>query len=318
MEPKGLAMTLPQIYSRRKRQAEAAGSVDVYQYETIPPKLRVQVVQILRDAIGPYFFRSSKAAGAGVYDLLVRQMRRELGVHALMPNRHGWNASDELFAWMESGTSLDAWLDATEMALKRVDEHVRENQYHFSGIVQSHPDQAIAEFNARALEAGFGFQFTSGEIVRIDSLHLHREVVVPALTLLAEKRFEAANAEYRSAHHAYRHGEYEDCLVDCGKAFESVLKVIGAKRGWTFKETDPASRLIQAAVDAGFLPAFSQAALNHLKGLIESSTPTLRNKMGGHGAGEKPREVHQHLAAFQLHQTAAVILFLAEQDASLP
>jgi hypothetical protein len=105
--------------------------------------------------------------------------------------------------------------------------------------------------------------------------------------------------------------------VDCGKALESVLKVIGRKRGWNFSDSDPASKLIQAAVEGGFLETFSQTSFNHLKGLIESSTPAVRNKKGAHGAGENPRVIPQHLAAFQLHQTAAVILYLAEQDQAL-
>ncbi len=58
--------------------------------------------------------------------------------------------------------------------------------------------------------------------------------------------------------------------------------------------------------------------MNHLSGLMESSTPTVRNKQGGHGAGTSPREIPNHLAALQLHQTAAVILFLVEQDAATP
>src|SRR6185312_12668450 len=103
------------------------------------------------------------------------------------------------------------------------------------------------------------------------------------------------------------HDRFEDCIVGCGKALESVLKVIGTSRGWQIKDNDPASRLIQAAIGAGFLPSYSQTALNHLRGLIESSTPTIRNKMGGHGAGGTPRTVPPHLASFQLHQTAAVI-----------
>ena len=37
------------------------------------------------------------------------------------------------------------------------------------------------------------------------------------------------------------------------QALESVLKVIGGARGWPVKDTDPASRLIRAAVNAGFL-----------------------------------------------------------------
>jgi hypothetical protein len=79
----------------------------------------------------------------------------------------------------------------------------------------------------------------------------------------------------------------------------------------------PASKLIQAAVEGGFLATYSQASLNHLKGLMESSTPTIRNKEGGHGAGQAVRDVPSHLATFQLHQTAAVILFLAQQDAAV-
>ena len=128
----------------------------------------------------------------------------------------------------------------------------------------------------------------------------------------------SANNEYRGAHQAFRNGELEDCLADCGKALESVFKVIGRKRGWSFADTDPASKLIQAAVDNGFLAAYSQPALNHLKGLIESATPTVRNKMAAHGAGVQTRVVPRHLAAFQLHQTAAVIFYLVEQDRALP
>jgi hypothetical protein len=83
------------------------------------------------------------------------------------------------------------------------------------------------------------------------------------------------------------------------------------------KDTDPASKLIRAAVESGFLASYSQESMNHLKGLMESSTPTMRNKAGGHGAGAAPRTIPDHLASLQLHQTAAVILFLVEQDAAL-
>jgi hypothetical protein len=135
--------------------------------------------------------------------------------------------------------------------------------------------------------------------------------------LLNNTRFAAADKEFREAHEAFRHGRLEDCIVGCGKALESVLKVIGASRKWAINDNDTANKLIQAAVGAGFLPSYSQAALDHLSGLIGSSTPTVGNKVGGHGAGGAPRAVPRHLASFQLHQTAAVILFLAEQDAHL-
>jgi hypothetical protein len=200
-------------------------------------------------------------------------------------------------------------------------QFVRTNPDQFVEIFNpsAKPDDVIAEFNYRLLEAAIGYQYVSGEIIRIDSQHIHREVVLPVLQLLSAPRFESANKEYRSAHEAYRHGKPDDCVVGCGRALESVLKVIGRKRSWRFKDTDhTANKLIKAAIDAGFLAAYSQTALNHLSGLIESSTPVVRNNAGAHGAGVNPREIPRHLAAFQLHQTAANILYLAEQDATMP
>lgn len=293
-------MVLPPIYSRRKRLMQAGGA-DVYNYDAVPNRVRVQVVQILRGALW---------VTNDCYETIVRQMRRELGVHRLSA---GIGFDDELSTWLQEERDIDHWLDGVEMSLRLVDRFVRD-QWN----IDPGPDEVIAEFNARLQEAAVGYQYVSGEIVRTDSTLIHREVVVPALGLLSDPKFSSAEQEYRSAHEAYRHGELENCLVDCGKALESVLKIIGRQRGWPINENEPASRLIQAAVDAGFLAAYSQTALNHLKGLIESSTPTIRNKMGGHGAGAVARVVPQHLAAFQLHQTAAVILYLAEQDAALP
>jgi uncharacterized protein DUF7014 len=224
----------------------------------------------------------------------------------------------ESLNWIQQEQDIDRWLDGVELSLRVIDKFVREQPDMQVYGPSEKPDNVIEEFNGRLQEAALGYQYVSGEIIRVDSQYMHGEVVLPALRLLNDPIFKSANDEYRSAHEAFRHGELEDCLVDCSKAFESVLTIIGRKRGWAFNDTDPASRLIQAAVDAGFLAAYSQSALNHLRGLIEGSTPTVRNKMAAHGAGANPRVIPRHLAAFQLHQTAAVILYLAEQDSVLP
>lgn len=308
-------MALPQIYSRRKRLAEA-GAVDVYQYEKVSDRLRVQVIQIIQDALGADLdVRGYSSPLVGVYEELVRLMRREVGVHQLVP--HVRSAPHEYLKWLEAEPRIERWLDGVELAFRAADILVRDRWREYKDNVRSEPDKAIEELNARFREDGFGYQFVSGEIIRFDSLHAHQEIVLPALELLRDQRFAAANQEYRDAHAAYRADNLEDCLVGCGKALESVLKVIGHGRGWSISDSDPASKLVQAGVAAGFLPAYSIASLNHLKGLIESSTPTVRNRMGGHGAGTTPRSVPRHLAAYQLHQTAAVILFLVEHDASL-
>jgi hypothetical protein len=308
---------LPPIYSRRKRQAEATGQ-DVYDYVSIPSRVRVQITQMLESGLGLVFKQSLQGpVGNPSYERIVRSMRLEQGVHRLAGEEYD-GFQQELFCWLQQELDIDYWLDGVELSLQIIEKQSPDPQFRSLYRPAATPNDLIAEFNARLLEAAVGYQYVSGEIIRIDSQHIHSEVVLPVLRLLSDARFESANSEYRSAHEAYRHGELEDCLVDCGKALESVLKVIGRKRGWKIEDNDTASKLIHAAVESGFLASYSQAALNHLKGLIESSTPTIRNKMGGHGAGVNPRVIPQHLAAFQLHQTAAVILYLAEQDAALP
>jgi hypothetical protein len=55
-----------------------------------------------------------------------------------------------------------------------------------------------------------------------------------------------------------------------------------------------------------------QTEFTGLRTILEGGVGTVRNKAGGHGAGENKREVPRHVAAFQLHQTAAAILLLVE------
>jgi hypothetical protein len=52
--------------------------------------------------------------------------------------------------------------------------------------------------------------------------------------------------------------------------------------------------------------------------MLTSGVPTVRNKTAAHGAGVQPRVVPQELAAFQLHQTASVIVFLIESHQAQP
>jgi hypothetical protein len=313
-------MILPLTFSRRKRQAQAGGA-DVYEYDDIPRRVRVQVIHMLEEGLGPHQIGNSQYRMHNRFNEnyvgIVRYLRKEFGVHELSETVFD-NAQRELFQWVENVSDIDSLLDGLEKSLQTIDVVIRSDLSYWNSIGCVDPDMVIAEFNARLQEAAIGYQYVSGNIIRVDNGYLHAKVVLPVLELLGEPIFGVPDKEYREAHEAYRHSRYEEAIRGCGNALESVLKVIGQKRGWVIGANDPASRLIKAAVDAGFLPPYLQNSLNHLVGLIESSTPTLRNKSGGHGAGATPRNVDGHLAAFQLHQTAAVILFLAEQDKALP
>lgn len=301
-------MTLPEIYSRRK-QREIGRTDDVFIYDELSQKVRVQIIHIINGALGPYYDEyGNRGEAAAYYDYVCGLLREELGVFTLTP-RSAPNCRDELVYWFQAESNVDHALDFIELTFRLIDRIVRDDGYKFRDMEKS-PDTAIAELNARWLEAGIGYQFKDGTVIRVDSELLHKEVVLKALQLTGDQQFSSVNSEYMKAHGHFRHGDYEPCLVECAKAFESTLKIIGAALKWEISENDNASKLIAASVKAGFLTSYLEAGFSSLRAMLESGVPVPRNKDAGHGAGLKKRIVPAELAAYQLHQTAATIVFL--------
>ena len=140
---------------------------------------------------------------------------------------------------------------------------------------------------------------------------MHRDVVLPALDLLADQRFAGANDEYRLAHRAYMEGRNSECLVNCGKAFESAMKVTLTLAGHAFDaQRDTAAILVGHLKTAGVLQPEVVVQFPALISCLKEGIPPVRNRLGGHGAGATPYEVPDHVAAYLLHLTGANILLL--------
>jgi hypothetical protein len=310
-------MSLPPTYSRRKRVALSSGT-DVYEYEKFSGKLRRQIVQIVQDTIG-HPNEYSNPDPAIYYARAVKVLREEKGVFSLVRADEYIPINEEFLSWVQSEPDVDTLLDGVEIMLQAMEGlHGRYGaDFRLRGAT-TRPADGIAKINARMMEEGVGYQFADGEIIRMDNEIVHREAVVPALILLRDPRFAAANEEYRNAHAAYRAADYETSIIQCAKSFESVLKVIGGERGWEIDENDPASKLISAAFKAEFIPSYLETEFTGLRVMLESSVPVVRNKSAGHGAGKAPRQVPAHLAAFQIQQTAVVIQFLVQHHSRTP
>lgn len=301
-------MPLPPIWSRRKRAAQPPS--DVYKYDDLPGRLRVQICQIWQETFGEPGYGNDWPTQ--VYKKIVKLVRKEKGVFQLAQCDDDFER--ELLEWFLRETDVDLLIDALEFSCIIINGFVRGNARHFEGD----PDSALAEINARLLEAAVGYQFQDNRIVRVDNLLLHKEVVVPALTLLTDPAFAGAEAEFREAHKQFRAGDYERCLTECCKALESVLKTIGAKRGWAIAPTDPLKKLLDSAFANSLIPLYLQAEFTGLRTVLESGVGTVRNKSSGHGAGATPRVIPAHLAAFQMHQTAAAIVLLVDAHNATP
>ncbi|WP_156106257.1 STM4504/CBY_0614 family protein [Sphingobium sp. ba1] len=296
-------MALPMIYSRRKRIAEKTDA-DVYQYNTISPKLRQQMLFVF-DAWDRNF--RSGTSLSPIYTFSVESMRTELGTTKLTL---GWTPDFalEFREWFRSWTVIDDLLDAIEFVIQIAAVYGNNRAYNSKEYYQN----GVAELNARMLEDGFGFQVEGGQLIQLCSTFLHQHATLPALSLLAGTGYAEANKEFRQAYQEFNQGNYDDCIHDCCNAFESVLKVILTKKGWVFSANDPAKKLLDVAFSNHLIPSYMQNEFTGLRTILESGVPTVRNKAGGHGAGTTPRVIPKHIASFQLHQTAAAIVLLAD------
>ena len=113
-------------------------------------------------------------------------------------------------------------------------------------------------------------------------------------------------------------GHYKECLNECLKAFESVMKTICTRRGWSFQTTDTAKSLIGTCFSNDLFPDFMQSHFTGIRSALESGIPTLRNKLGGHGQGMTAVPVPSYIAEYLLHETATTIVLFMNAAEALP
>lgn len=303
-----------------KRQKKQRGDVpDVYVYDNLTQELRTQIIHIWLDTLGngnQYFEGQVREA----YPLIVNTLCREYGLFKL-PGAKEYGDRDyieELANFFLREQNIERALDAVELSFRVIDHATRAYNYLRRQNADEIADAAIVELNGRFKEHGVGYQYCDGEIIRIDSELLHSEVVKPALRLLNQKQYAGAQQEFLKAHEHYRHGNAKETLNECLKAFESLMKAICDKRGWPYNGNATAKNLIQSCLDNGLIPTFWQQNFTSLRSLLESSIPTGRNKLSGHGQGTTTIGVPDHLVAYMLHMTASAIVFLSEAEAALP
>lgn len=143
------------------------------------------------------------------------------------------------------------------------------------------------------------------QIVRKENQFVYSEAIAPTLELLAQPEFRSANQEFRLALEDYRRGDFSDCLVKCGSALESVLKIVCAKKKWQYNEKDTLAPLLKTVIANTSLPPFFEQPL-----IIVG---TMRNKLSSaHGGGTDSKTVPQHIAKYALTATAAAILLIAD------
>jgi hypothetical protein len=300
-----------------KRQKRLRGEIpEIYQYSDIPNALRIQIIHIIKDAIGIDKGRIGGNKVNEVYKSIHDTLCREYGVFTLgNPNR---NEPDQnsLFTFFLATKDYEKVIDIIEISFLLIKGYIDNpiNNYKFHADTLIKPDDAIQELNERFREHGVGYQFESSQIIRVDSTYMHSEVVNPSIKLLWNDKFLGANDEYMKAHEHYRNGRNKECLAECLKAYESTMKIICKESGWPYKETDTSKKLIEICLQNGIIPQFIQNQYTSIRNLLESGIPTIRNRLGGHGQGQTQVSVDDQITRYALNLTGSNIIFLIEQS----
>jgi hypothetical protein len=302
-------MAVYDIFSKRAKR-RSGEQADVFTYDNLPAPVRVQLVNILRNLIG----NPDSTNADNVYGQIHDAIAHELGRFRLA-ERVG--NGDKLLDFVHRHQNVTEVLDVIEMALREMEHHQDWGYRKYAEATCSTAD-AAAEINRRFLENAIGFQYESGHMLQIDSQFAHAEIVKPALQLLSDPRYKGPQEEFLGAHKHYREGKYKECIVDCLKAFESTMKTILDKRGWTYSKNDTANALIQVCVQNKLIDPMLLSHVGALRTVLEAGVPTVRNRTSGHGQGATPVAVPAHYASYALHLTGANILFLVNSEKALP
>ena len=242
-------MSVADIFSKRQKRLRGEVS-DVYQYETISHELRVQIVHIMND-VGQLIHYSDGAAK--VYAFIHDTLCREYGIFELVKDAE--SNYDAVVDFLLQTEEIEKAIDVIELFFQQTnqpDPNDRQSPINIFDVprlneigqknyqrmlsyysIEKHRQykSAVNELNQRFREHSVGYQYESGQIIRVDSQYLHSEAVKPALTMLSDSMYQGANAEFLSAHEHYRAKRYKECLNDCLKTFESCLKSICNERG---------------------------------------------------------------------------------------
>jgi hypothetical protein len=303
----------PLFSSRTKKEPKAPSLI----YDKLPKPFRAQVVHILMATVpeepepvipsniyhSPWMEYPSpvRAFWKNAFKILTK----EFGVFQLANNT--LSHYGQFLSLIYEGNAEEC-LDAIDLLFQGIDTMVREHPIHNAGMS---PNDAVSELNERFKQHNLGYAFVH-QLVRKDSDYIHENITEVSLALLRVHGFEGAEEEFQKAHKHFRSRNYREAIVFANSAFESTMKTICTKKRWKYDKNATAKQLINKLLENKLFPPYLETYAHEIQKLLESGTPVIRNKSGGHGQGEQVTEVPESLAQYALNLAGANILMLVQ------
>lgn len=321
-------MAIHDLFSKRQAQLRQQAP-DVLHYDDVPQVLRVQIVRIMSEAwrqLRDFLYVPPEGT---VYDDIKEILCHEYG---LLESEQLFDGPatrhHDLVRYFLDLVRTERVLDVVQLgfhAILNAPDKYGTRAVPFGGKLSEQELQtaatvtaqrAVQELNDRFREHRVGYQFSGRMIIRVDSEWMHAEVMKRCLVILSGSDYSGAQDEFLRGHEHYRVGNMKEAINECLKSFESVMKVICEKRGWSGADDASASKLISICFEGGLIPSFWSQHFNALQSLLKGGVAPARNKLSAHGQGAIPTGVPRHLVGYVINMTASAILFLTEAEAA--
>lgn len=217
--------------------------------------------------------------------------------------------SAEVLGYLETEDEFIKTMDTIEVIFRmiaKIENLINGSGYPF--FVK--PEQAIDNLNDCFKKSCIGDKFAGNMLIRIDNELLYANITQNAMIFLANPEYHNINDEYLQSHKHYRNGDFEDCIVNCNKAFESTLKVICNKRGYSYKQNARVADLMAILVSNNFFPSLLLQQITGVRKTLEEGISVIRNNQGGHGKGAAAIVVDENLTSYTLNLNGSAIKFL--------
>jgi len=158
----------------------------------------------------------------------------------------------------------------------------------------------VATIKTVLRESRVSHDLIDGRFVPLESLELHEEVVVPAITLLGSNPdYEAVEKAYRTALEEIHGGKPDDAITDAGTALQEALKLLGC-------EGNRLGPLIKSARKRGLFASHDSPLVDGTLSAMEWVSADRSTKGDAHNTQEATRED----AWLTVHVVGALILRL--------
>jgi AcrR family transcriptional regulator len=167
-------------------------------------------------------------------------------------------------------------------------------------ISESERAAFLATLNELLAEEDTTWRVLDREMVQLDSVFVHEQIVARAKEVIAQHGFEGAADELRRAQNDLLDGDPRGAVHNAGSSFESVAKaVLGVTHG-------TARQLILQLKEKGYFDGLPEEHIDGFATNVLESVPWMRNRLGGHGQGKDAVELPAPYARLALNLAAAL------------